>query len=88
MSFYEGSGSDSQPVLRSDTQGRILARVFADPEAGHSLTALMESSDASMSTVIREVRRAEEAGIVETWEDGNVRRVRVLTRHPLYGAMS
>lgn len=76
------------PVLRSDTQGRILARVFADPDKSHSLTALMEWSDASMPTVIREVRRAEQAGIVETWKEGNVRRVRALTRHPLYGAMS
>lgn len=76
------------PVLRSDTQGRILARVFADPEQSHSLTALVEWSDASMPTVIREVRRAEQAGIVETWKEGNVRRVRALTRHPLYGAMS
>ena len=76
------------PVLRSDTQGHILARVFADPEQSHSLTALMEWSEASMPTVIREVRRAEQAGIVETWKDGNVRRVRALTRHPLYGAMS
>ena len=76
------------PVLRSDTQGRILARVFADPEQSHSLTALMEWSEASMPTVIREVRRAEQAGIVETWKDGNVRRVRALTRHPLYRSMS
>ena len=76
------------PVLRSDTQGRILARVFADLESGHSLTALMEHSKASMPTVIREVRRAERAGLVETWKEGNVRRVRAQTRHPLYGAMS
>ena len=62
------------PVLRSDTQGRILARIFADPETGHSLTALMEHSNASMPTVIREVRRAEQAGLVETWKEGNVRR--------------
>lgn len=75
-------------ILRSDTQGRILARILADPETGHSLSALMASSDTSMPTVIREVRRAEEAGIVETWKDGNVRRVRALTRHPPFGAMS
>ena len=76
------------PVLRSDTQGRILARIFADPEIGHSLTSLMEYSNASMPTVIREVRRAEQAGLVETWKEGNVRRARAQTRHPLYGAMS
>ncbi len=76
------------PVLRSDTQGRILARVFAAPDIGHSLTALMEHSKASMPTVIREVRRAEQAGLVETWKEGNVRRVRAQIRHPLYGAMS
>ena len=76
------------PVLRSDTQGRILARIFADPETGHSLTSLMEYSNTSMPTVIREVRRAAQAGLVKTWKEGNVRRARAQARHPLYGAMS
>ena len=75
------------PILRSDTQGRILARVLADPETGHSLSDLVASSGTSMPTVLREVRRAEQAGIVETRKDGNVRRVRAQPRHPLYRAI-
>lgn len=76
------------PVLRSDTQGRILARIMAEPEDEHSLSELAAYAETSMPTVIREIRRAEEAGIVETRKDGNVRRVRARTRHPLYGAIS
>ena len=54
------------PILRSDAQGRILARLLADPDASHSLSDLAAWSKTSMPAVSREVRRAEQAGILVT----------------------
>jgi predicted nucleotidyltransferase len=65
------------PILRSDAQGRILARVLSDPEASYSLSDLVAWSKTSMPTVQREVERAERAGIHDA-----VRRILVAT----YGA--
>lgn len=75
------------PLLRSNAQGRILARVLADPETGHSLSDLVAWSGTSMPTVKREVDRAEQAGIVTTEKIGPVRLVRANARHPLHDAV-
>ncbi len=72
------------PILRSDTQGRILARLFSDPDAAFNLSELVAWSGTSMPTVQREVRRAEEAGIVTTTKVGPTRLVRANAQHPLY----
>ena len=79
--------SSLAPILRSDAQGRILACVLAAPEVSHSLSALAELSQTSMPTVLREVRRAEQAGIVTTRKDGPLRRVSAQSDHPLYQAV-
>ena len=75
------------PILRSDAQGRILARVLADPEKSYSLSDLVTWSKTSMPTVTREVRRAEEAGIVVTKKVGPIRFVRAGVDHPLYSSV-
>ena len=75
------------PILRSDSQGRILARVLVDPEKRHSLSDLVAWSKTSMPTVIREVRRAEKAGIVVTEKVGPVRFVSAEVDHPLYSSV-
>lgn len=75
------------PILRSDAQGRILARLLLDPEASHSLTELVAWSETSMPTVTREVRRAEQAGLLTSKKVGPVRRVKARIDHPLYEAV-
>lgn len=75
------------PILRSDAQGRILARVLVDPEASYSLTDLVSWAKASMPTVQREIERAEAAGIVTTRKVGPTRLVRANPAHPLHGAV-
>lgn len=75
------------PILRSDAQGRILARVLADPEASYSLSDLVAWSKTSMPTVQREVERAEQAGIVITEKVGPTRLVRANVSHPLHDAV-
>ena len=75
------------PILRSDVQGRILARLLADPDAAYSLTDLVGWAGSSMPTVQREVGRAELAGIVVTEKVGPTRLVRANVEHPLHGPL-
>lgn len=76
------------PILRSDTQGRILARLMADPTKGYNLSELVEWARSSMPTVQREVQRAEDAGIVKSEKIGPTRVVRADPDHPLYAPLS
>lgn len=75
------------PMLRSNTQGRLLARILADPATEHNLTELVEWTHSSMPTVSREVERAEQAGIVTSRKTGPTRLVRANQDHPLYPAV-
>jgi predicted nucleotidyltransferase len=75
-------------MLRSDTQGRLLARVLVDPAKEHNLSELVAWTSSSMPTVQREVERAERAGIVFTRKVGPTRLVRANTEHPLFSAVS
>jgi hypothetical protein len=74
-------------MLRSDTQGRLLARILADPAREHNLTELVEWTGSSMPTVSREVDRAERAGIVRSRKTGPTRLVRADEDHPLCSAV-
>jgi predicted nucleotidyltransferase len=76
------------PILRSDTQGRILACILADPSRSHNLSELVKRAGSSMPTVQREVARADRAGIVTTEKVGPTRLVRANVDHPLYPAVS
>lgn len=72
------------PVLRSGTQGKLLAEVFADPETEQTVTALAARADTSLATALREIERAEAARIVTTRRLGNTRLVHADTTNPLY----
>lgn len=83
----KAAASSLAPILRSNAQGRILARVLVDPDASYSLTDLVGWSKTSMPTVLREIDRAEAAGIVTTTKVGPTRLVRANPDHPLYDAV-
>ncbi len=76
------------PILRSDTQGRILARLLTDPSRSYNLTELLDWAGSSMPTVQREIGRAEEAGIVTTQKVGPTRLVKANPDHPLFAPLS
>ena len=80
--------SSLAPILRSDTQGRILARLMTNPSQRYTLTDLVRCVDSSMPTVMREVGRAEAAGILTTEKIGPIRLVKANPTHPLYDALS
>ena len=64
------------PLLRSRVQGEVLASILLDPSREWSLTDLAALVGASVATVQREVRRAEDAGVVSSRKVGNTRLVR------------
>lgn len=72
------------PLLRSRSQGDILAAIMLDPEHERSLTELAAETGASVATVLREVTRLEEAGLVTSIRRGNTRLVRALTDSVVY----
>ncbi|WP_251149762.1 MarR family transcriptional regulator [Cellulosimicrobium sp. Marseille-Q4280] len=72
------------PLLRSRTQGEILAHILLAPDREQSISEIAESVDTSAPTVTREVSRLEDAGLVHTTKRGNTRLVRVLTDSVVY----
>ena len=73
------------PILRSSAQGRILALIFADPEVERTLTDLAQRSATTAPTVLREVQRAEDAGLVVSRRVGQARLVRANPQGRFYG---
>lgn len=71
------------PVLRSETQGLLLAALMMDDDADHTITGLAERIGVDPSTVLREVDRLEEAGLLVTHRVGRTRVVAVNTDSPL-----
>lgn len=59
------------PLLRSQTQGIILATILSEPEAEFSLLELVIRANRSQPTIWREVDRAQKAGLVTTRKVGN-----------------
>lgn len=73
------------PILRSDTQGRLLAAILVDPDEEHTITALSAQAGTSVPTTIREIDRAEAAQLVTSRRLGNTRLIKANTANPLYG---
>src|SRR5438128_1450508 len=76
------------PVLRSDAQGHLLSRLLLAPDGEWSLTELAGNLGVSVPTVLREVDRAERAGLVRSRRVGNTRLVSADTNSPLFGPMA
>jgi DNA-binding Lrp family transcriptional regulator len=72
------------PLLRSRSQGDILAAIMLDPDHERSLSELAEETGVSAATVLREVARLEEGGLVTTTRRGNTRQVHAVTDSVVY----
>lgn len=77
------SASLLSPILRSDTQGRILAALVIAPERSYSLTELSRRAGTDDSTVLREVERLAAAGILTSSRIGRTRQIRFNSTHPI-----
>ena len=64
------------PLLRSRLQAEILTLVLLGPEQEWSLTGLASRAGASVSSVQREITRAEQAGVVRSRRLGSTRLVK------------
>lgn len=76
-------GSPLLPLLRSRLQAEILTAILLNPDREWSLTELAHRVGSSVATAQREVRRAEETGVVRSHRVGNIRLVRADLDGPL-----
>ena len=76
------------PLLRTRTQGNILAAVLLHPGQEQSLSDVARLVGASPATVLREVDRLEDAGLVTTRRLGNTRLARARTDNPVYAPLA
>jgi hypothetical protein len=75
------------PLLRSRLQAEVLTLVLLNPQEEWSLTGVASRTGASVSSVQREVTRAEQAGVVGSRRLGNVRLVKA-TDSPLTASLT
>ena len=76
------------PILRSRQQGEVLTFLLCDPERETSMSKLAHRVGVPLSSVHREVERAEAAGIITSRRLGNTRFVRADTESPYYDSLS
>ena len=76
------------PILRSETVGELLARLYLDPDHRYTLTELAKELGVSLPTVVREVDRMRETGLLREERVGRARRVWANRDSALYDPLS
>lgn len=76
------------PLLRSDTQGRMLAALYLHPEREQTATALARESGVSLPTILRDIDRLTAAGFVLERASGRNRYLKVNQSHPIFSAVA
>lgn len=76
------------PLLRSSSQGDLMAALFLRPEAVRTISELAEQVGLSPSQAMREVNRLEAAGLVSTERRGQARFIHVDTSNAVYPHLS
>lgn len=72
------------PLLRSDTQGRMLAALYLHPDREYTATELARESGVSLPTILRDVDRLSEAGFIRERLSGRNRYLSVDRSHPIF----
>ena len=75
------------PILRSDTQGMILAQLFMNPGDDFSISELARQANTSAPTAMREVERLLESQLVTQRTIGRARLIQVNTKHELHDSI-
>jgi hypothetical protein len=75
------------PILRSDTQGMILAQLFMNPTDGFTISELAKQANTSIPTAMREVERLLESQLVTQKPVGRARLIQVNTKHELHDSI-
>lgn len=76
------------PLLRSDTQGRLLAELYLHPDRELTATELAGLVGTGVPNAWRELSRMADAGFLTVRSSGRNRYLRVNEQHPLYGPVS
>ncbi|MEO7373433.1 MAG: winged helix-turn-helix domain-containing protein [Terrimesophilobacter sp.] len=76
------------PLLRSDTQGRMLAALYLHPDREWTATELAREAGVSLPTILRDIDRLTTAGFVLQRTSGRNRYLRVNTSHPIFSAVA
>ena len=76
------------PLLRSDTQGRLLAELYLHPGEERTATELARRADTTLPNASRELSRMVDAGFLLARASGRNRFLRVNEQHPLYRPVS
>lgn len=87
IGVMKSSAPQLSPILRSDTQGRMLAALMRDAEKELSLTELAAQCDVAVPTILRDVDRLVDGGYVSARRVGRNRLVRINTEHPIYASL-
>jgi hypothetical protein len=75
------------PLLRSDTQGLILAQLFMNPDEGFSISDLARFAKTSVPTAMREVDRLLDDRIVTGKFFGRAKLIQVNRTHLLFDSI-
>lgn len=70
--------------MRSDAQGVLLANLFMNPAKGYTIADLARKAETSIPTIMREVDRLKQAGVITEELIGRARFVRANANHPLF----
>lgn len=76
------------PLLRSNTQGEILAALYLFPDVERTASELARKAGVSLPTVLRELDRLTSSGFLTARTSGRNRYVRVNREHPLFPAVA
>lgn len=76
------------PLLRSGVQGDIIAWIMLHPERSSSLTDIATAVGTSVPTVMREVNRLADAGLVRQVRRGNTRMVEAHTDNAVFAPLA
>lgn len=76
------------PLLRSRAQGEILAWIVLHPQQAFSLVEIARSVGVSSPTVMREVDRLADAGLIREVRRGNQRMVQAETDTVVFGPLA
>lgn len=76
------------PILRSRFVGDLLALLASVPERWRAMGEIAGRTGGTYPTVTREIRRLEQAGLVEVEEVGRSKRVRPNVGNPLYSPLA
>lgn len=76
------------PIIRSRLVGDLLGLLATHTDRWWTIAELVSHTGGAYATVTREVRRLEDAGIVEIDEVGRSKRLRLDAGNPLYGPLA